>query len=552
MLFSNLNLHSKLLEVLAQAGYTEATTVQSQSIPLGLDGHDLMVSAATGSGKTAAFLLPVLQKMLLLQESNPNLYTQNNLNSNNQNERLGRDGRPIRGAFGRNNAINPNRPQASVLVLCPTRELAQQVADAAMKYGRAITGFKVATVVGGVPYGAQLAQLKSRPNIIVATPGRLIDHLNSKSVNLSNISTLVLDEADRMLDMGFIEDIEHIASNLTTDRQTVLFSATFAGNVGDLAKKLTRDPKRIDVASHTDKHDNIIQILHWADSAQHKYDLLDNILCRVELDQAIVFTSTQRDADWLADKLYDAGHSAAALHGGMPQGRRTRVLNGLRKKDLRILIATDVAARGIDIPSISHVINFGLPMTAEDYVHRIGRTGRAGKTGTALTLAVADEAHKIRTIQRFTTQIIPVDIIIGLEPKKPAPSLERPSGKRGTDKKGYGNFENRSRRNHNQQDGRKYSVHTKERSMSNGLGRTIKHGSTNYSNPFVSHDTMQTRSSQEYNDFNKQKPHNQFQTANSFIVNPNHNTDFNKKSHIFIKEQGREGLDGRSKRFAKR
>jgi superfamily II DNA/RNA helicase len=558
MLFSDLNLHPKLLEAIIQAGYTEATTVQAQSIPLGLAGHDLMVSAATGSGKTAAFLLPVLQKMLLLQEANPDMYAPAAGGATNSNgERTGRDGRAIRGAFGREGrggAVNPNRPQASVLVLCPTRELAQQVADAAVKYGRAIAGFKVATVVGGVPYGAQLAQLKARPNVVVATPGRLIDHLQSKSVDLSNVSTLVLDEADRMLDMGFIEDIEHIASSLTKDRQTVLFSATFAGNVGGLAQKLTRDPKRIDVASHTDKHDNITQVLHWADSAQHKYDLLDSILCRVEVDQAVVFTSTQRDADWLADKLYDAGHGAAALHGGMPQGRRTRVLNGLRKGELRILIATDVAARGIDVPTISHVVNFGLPMTAEDYVHRIGRTGRAGKTGTALTLAVADEAHKIRAIQRFTTQTIPVDVIAGFEPKKPAPSLDRPGGGGGRGGKGgYGGFESRSGRGGNQRDGRKYGAQHNDRAPSGGgfggggAGRGFA-GDRNTSGG-AGFEQRAPRQNSGGN-FGGGAPANRFQTAGSFAPAPRQSAGFGAGRDAG--GGGRDGLDGRSNRFAKR
>jgi superfamily II DNA/RNA helicase len=600
MLFAELNLHPKLLEAIVQAGYTETTTVQEQSIPLGMAGHDLMVSAATGSGKTAAFLLPVLQKMLLLQDSNPDIYgpgsktlgeTASRGNDGaRENTRSGRDGRPVRGAFGRGGApVNPNRPQASVLVLCPTRELAQQVADSAVKYGRAIAGFKVATVVGGVPYGAQLAQLKARPNIIVATPGRLIDHLQSKSVDLSAVSTLVLDEADRMLDMGFIEDIEHIAAALTKDRQTVMFSATFAGNVGSLAQKLTRDAKRIDVASHTDKHDNITQVLHWADNAQHKYDLLNQILCRVELEQAVVFTSTQRDADWLADKLFDAGHGAAALHGGMPQGRRTRVLNGLRKGELRILIATDVAARGIDVPTISHVVNFGLPMTAEDYVHRIGRTGRAGKTGTALTLAVADEAHKIRAIQRFTTQQIPVDMIVGLEPKKPAPSLDKPMG--GGRGKGFGDFGARSGRGGNQRDGRKYGAQHNDSRNSGGYnggasreGRSFGGDNRNgggyggdrgnnsggYQGNRDSRSAYAPRNEGGFGgnsgggyeqraprqDASRQgasfAPANRFQTAGSFApAAPRQNAGFGGDSRGG-QSTSRDGLDGRANRFAKR
>ena len=575
MLFSELNLHPKLLEAITQAGYTETTTVQAQSIPLGLAGHDLMVSAATGSGKTAAFLLPAMQKMLVAQESNPDVFATAASSGGDRPERAGRDGRPVRGAFGRGGggAVNPNRPFATVLILCPTRELAQQVADSAVKYGRAIAGFKVATVVGGVPYGAQLAQLKARPNIIVATPGRLIDHMQSKSVELSNVSTLVLDEADRMLDMGFIEDIEHIAAALIKDRQTVMFSATFAGDVGNLAKKLTRDAKRIDVASHTDTHDNITQVLHWADNAQHKYDLLNQIMCRQDMVQAVVFTSTQRDADWLADKMYDAGHGAAALHGGMPQGRRTRVLNGLRKGELRILVATDVAARGIDVPTISHVVNFGLPMTAEDYVHRIGRTGRAGKTGTALTLAVADEAHKIRAIQRFTTQQIPVDVIAGLEPKKPAPSLDKPmGGGRGGAGRGYGGFESRSGRGGNQRDGRKYGAQHNE-GFSNqgrdnrGFGGDNRNGSGGYSNnggnagggyqgnrdagrdlrpAYAPRQDSAPRTGTGF------APANRFQTAASFApAAPRQNAGFGGDSRGG-QSAGRDGLDGRANRFAKR
>lgn len=577
MLFSELNLHPSLLEAITASGYTETTTVQEQSIPLGLAGHDLMVSAATGSGKTAAFLLPALQKMLIAQESNPDIFAAAaGARSDSRPERAGRDGRPVKGAFGRGGApVNPNRPHASVLVLCPTRELAQQVADSAVKYGKAIQGFKVATVVGGVPYGAQLAQLKARPNIIVATPGRLIDHMQSKSVELSSVNTLVLDEADRMLDMGFIEDIEHIANSLTKDRQTVMFSATFAGNVGSLAQKLTRDAKRIDVASHTDKHDNITQVLHWADNAQHKYDMLNEIMCRKEMDQAVVFTSTQRDADWLADKLFDAGHGAAALHGGMPQGRRTRVLTGLRKGELRILVATDVAARGIDVPTISHVVNFGLPMTAEDYVHRIGRTGRAGKTGTALTLAVADEAHKIRAIQRFTTHQIPVDVIAGLEPKKPAPSLDKPmggGGRGGNSRGGYGGFEARSGRGGNQRDGRKYGAQHND-TRSSGGGNFGGGGGGNFgggnSAGYQGNRDARTSFAPRNEGYAPRQPQgdaprntgfapaNRFQNAGSFAAQPRQSTGYaadnrGPRDGERAPSQGRDGLDGRSNRFAKR
>jgi len=233
---------------------------------------------------------------------------------------------------------------------------------------------------------------------------------------------LVLDEADRMLDMGFIDDIRFIAECTPKERQTLMFSATFAGHVGRLANELLKpDAQNIAVTSHTDTHENIEQRLHWADDGRHKQALLDHLLTTKEVDQALVFTSTQRDADWLADRLADMGHAVASLHGGLPQGRRNRVLQGLRSRQLRVLVATDVAARGIDVPTISHVINFGLPMKAEDYVHRIGRTGRAGRQGLAVTLAEAGDAGMIRRIQQFTTQNIPVATITGLEPKKAAP-----------------------------------------------------------------------------------------------------------------------------------
>ncbi|MDP1533509.1 MAG: DEAD/DEAH box helicase, partial [Rubrivivax sp.] len=320
-----------------------------------------------------------------------------------------------------------------VVILTPTRELAMQVAKATVDYGRHVPGLRVATIVGGVPYGAQLKALRGPLDVLIATPGRLIDHMESGRAIMSNVEILVLDEADRMLDMGFIDPIHHIAKATPQTRQTMMYSATFAGHVGRLAQDLLRDPQRIDIASHTEKHADIEQRLHWADDQTHKNALLDHILTERSMEQALVFTSTQRDADWLADRLADMGHRVASLHGGMPQGRRTRVLQGLRSRDLRVLVATDVAARGIDVPTISHVINYGLPMKAEDYVHRIGRTGRAGRSGLAVTLAERRDAQMVNRIQHFTTQRIPAATIEGLEPKrvepKPFARPERPGGK---------------------------------------------------------------------------------------------------------------------------
>jgi superfamily II DNA/RNA helicase len=395
--FGLLGLPAALSRALADLSYTTPTAVQERAIAPAMAGTDLRVSASTGSGKTASFALPALARVLAARADN--------------------EKRREKGTV--------HGPR--VLVLAPTRELAMQVAKAIDSYGRHIPGLRVATVVGGVPYGAQLKALRGPLDILIATPGRLMDHMANGKAVLQSVEMLVLDEADRMLDMGFIDDIRHIAEQLPRTRQTVMYSATFGGAVGRLAAELQHPgAQAIEVTNHTDTHEHIEQRLHWADDGRHKNALLDHILTEREVEQVLVFTSTQRDADWLADRLADMGHHVASLHGGHPQGRRTRVLQGLRNKQLKVLVATDVAARGIDVPSISHVINYGLPMKAEDYVHRIGRTGRAGRQGLAITLAEAPDAGMIRRIQQFTTQDIPVATIGGLEPVKPSPRLFAP------------------------------------------------------------------------------------------------------------------------------
>jgi superfamily II DNA/RNA helicase len=403
MTFESLGLPEALTRAVADAGYDEPTSVQAAAIPPALAGTDLMVAAATGSGKTASFILPALQRILAARGDTRPAQPDGSLPSKRREKGV---------IYG-----------PRILVLTPTRELAIQVAKAADTYGRHVQGLRVATVVGGVPYPAQIKALRGPLDILISTPGRLLDHLQTGKAVLDNVEMLVLDEADRMLDMGFIDDINTIADHVPKQRQTVMYSATFAGNVGNLARNLLREPQRIDVASHTDTHVNIEQRLHWADNNTHKNALLDHILTERSMEQALVFTSTQRDADWLADRLAELGHQVASLHGGMPQGRRNRVLQGLRSKHLRVLVATDVAARGIDVPTISHVINYGLPMKAEDYVHRIGRTGRAGRNGLAVTLAERMDAGMIRRIQHFTTQHIPVATVAGLEPKNPEPRI---------------------------------------------------------------------------------------------------------------------------------
>src|SRR5512145_477037 len=279
MSFEDMGLHPAITRAVLDAGYTEATEVQRRAIAPALEGRDLMVSASTGSGKTASFILPALQRVLAARGDNTK--------------------RREKGIV-----YGPR-----VLVLAPTRELAMQVAKAAVTYGRHVQGLRVATIVGGVPYPAQIKALRGPLDILIATPGRLLDHLQTGKAVLENVEMLVLDEADRMLDMGFIDDINTIADHVPAARQTVMYSATFAGNVGNLARNLLRDPQRIDVASHTDTHVNIEQRLHWADNHHHKNALLDHILTGTDLEQAVIFTSTQRDADWLADRLAELGHA---------------------------------------------------------------------------------------------------------------------------------------------------------------------------------------------------------------------------------------------------
>src|SRR5262245_45044628 len=289
--FESLNLHQALIAAVRDAGYTEATEVQQRAIPPALEGCDLMVSSSTGSGKTASFVLPALTRVLAAR--------------NDPAQRPGPGDAP---------AARPARGQAPgprVLVLVPTRELAIQVSKAALNYGRHVRGLRVATVVGGVPYGLQLRQLSGSLDILIATPGRLMDHMRSGKAALSRVEMLVLDEADRMLDMGFIDDIQFVAQALPRERQTVMYSATFGGHVGRLAQTLLREPQRVEVASHTDTHADIEQRLHWADDLQHKNALLDHLLTDRSVDQALVFTSTQRDADRLADRLADMGHRVA-------------------------------------------------------------------------------------------------------------------------------------------------------------------------------------------------------------------------------------------------
>lgn len=379
MSFENLNLNPAIIKAIHELGYTAPTPIQQQAIPELILGHDVMASAQTGTGKTAAFMLPALNRLATPSK------------------------------------IRSRGPR--VLVLTPTRELALQVSDATSKFGKYLPHTKVVSILGGMSYPLQNKLLSQVVDILVATPGRLIDHIQRGRIDFSRLEMLVLDEADRMLDMGFIDDVEAIASRTPDTRQTLLFSATLDSSIDKIALRLLKSPKRIQVAAQHAKLDNIEQKLHYVDDLSHKNRLLDHLLRDESLKQAIVFTATKRDADALADDLAVSGHEVAALHGDMNQRERTRTLTRLRAGRLRILVATDVAARGIDVTNITHVINFDLPKFAEDYVHRIGRTGRAGASGVAVSFATGRDSISLRKIERFTGQTIAPFVVPGMESK---------------------------------------------------------------------------------------------------------------------------------------
>ncbi len=396
MSFAELGLNPIVLKCLETTGYTDPTEVQRQAIPAALEGHDLLVSSHTGSGLAAAFLLPSLHKLAA-----PSLLP------------------------GADKSHGPR-----LLVLCPTRELALQVQKQAMIYGAGMRKLRTVCLVGGAPFGPQFQALKAHPEVMIATPGRLIDHIERGRIDFSRLEVLVLDEADRMLDMGFVEDIEHIVARTPASRQTLLFSATLDGQVGRIAAQMTQSPKRIEVATREEHKANIDQRLLFSDDIGHKHRLLDFLLRDVGVNQAVVFTATKASAEELCETLLEQGFAAAALHGDMPQHKRNRTLQKLRDGHVRILVATDVAARGIDVAGISHVINFDAPRQAEDYVHRIGRTGRAGRAGIAITLVHGKERHLVREIERYIGQPVRVEEIPGLEPKL---RHDKDFGKKGRD-----------------------------------------------------------------------------------------------------------------------
>ncbi len=381
MSFDQLGLAPEFLRAVADQGYTEPTPVQAEAIPLVLAGRDLMAGAQTGTGKTAAFVLPMLQR----------------LGAPNGDGRAGR--RPIR-----------------ALVLAPTRELALQVEESVRVYGHH-WGVRSAAIYGGVAFNPQVAAIRRSPDVVVATPGRLLDHLGQRTIDLSAVEILVLDEADRMLDMGFIRDIRRVLAVLPPRRQNLLFSATFSEEIRSLASGFLHDPATVQVTPRNSAAPLVTQVAHMVDR-ERKRELLSHLVRTGVVDQALVFTRTKHGANRLAQQLERDGISAVAIHGNKSQGQRVRALADFKTGRTPILVATEIAARGLDIDSLPHVVNFELPMVPSDYVHRIGRTGRAGTPGSAVSLVCVDELKLLGEIERVLGGRIPQVVVAGFEPDR--------------------------------------------------------------------------------------------------------------------------------------
>ena len=397
MSFESLGLKAEIVRAVHEKGYNTPTPIQQQAIPVILTGKDLMGGAQTGTGKTAGFTLPLLQQLLT-------------------NRQPDKSHTPIR-----------------ALVLTPTRELASQVHESVETYSRFLP-LKSTVVFGGVNINPQKQKLKKGVDILVATPGRLLDHASQKTVNLSNVEILVLDEADRMLDMGFIHDIRKVLALLPRQKQTLLFSATFSGEIKKLANSLLNEPVQIQVAKQNATTDQVTQIVHPVDKKK-KRELLSFLIGSRNWHQVLVFTRTKHGANRLAEQLGKDGITASAIHGNKSQGARTRALADFKSGKIRVLVATDIAARGLDIKQLPHVVNFELPNVAEDYVHRIGRTGRAGHEGEAMSLVCPEEMKLLQGIEKLIRRKIPQQVMEGYAPTSPAPSEAKPKPARNKTRK---------------------------------------------------------------------------------------------------------------------
>ncbi|MEJ2565092.1 MAG: DEAD/DEAH box helicase [Gammaproteobacteria bacterium] len=375
MSFSQLGLSADILRAVAEQGYTQPTPVQAQAIPVILEGRDILAGAQTGTGKTAGFTLPLLHRL---------------------------------------SAAAQGKRVLRALILTPTRELAAQVGESVRTYGKYLP-LKSAVIFGGVGINPQIDAVRRGVDILIATPGRLLDHVGQKTVDLGRIEILVLDEADRMLDMGFIHDIKRILALLPKARQNLLFSATYSDEIRQLADKLLDNPAQVDVARRNTAVESVNQVVHRVDR-ERKRELLSHLVRTQEWRQVLVFTRTKHGANRLAEQLGKDGITAAAIHGNKSQSARTRALADFKANKVRVLVATDIAARGLDIDQLPHVVNFELPNVAEDYVHRIGRTGRAGASGDAVSLVCVDELQLLAGIQRLIKRELPVIEVAGFAP----------------------------------------------------------------------------------------------------------------------------------------
>jgi ATP-dependent RNA helicase RhlE len=375
MTFESLGLCAELLKAIESQGFTAPTPIQSEAIPVVFSGEDLLAGAQTGTGKTAAFALPIVQR---LSEETP----------------------------------SKKRRQPRALVLVPTRELAAQVSGQMQNYGRRLS-LRSTMIYGGVNIQAQIERLDRGVDIVVATPGRLLDHAARGTINLLNVEFLVLDEADRMLDLGFIDAIKAIAEYLNEQRQTLLFSATYSQSIKQLADQLLDQPKRVEVARRSLTADDVSQKVYPVERSR-KRDVLSHLIRKGEWSQVLVFTRTRYSADQLTAELLFDGINAAAIHSNKSQSIRTRTLKEFKQGELRVLVATDVASRGLDIAQLPYVVNYELPDVAEDYVHRIGRTGRAGETGIAISLVCKAEQLKLQAIEKLLKASLPQEILTDL------------------------------------------------------------------------------------------------------------------------------------------
>lgn len=377
MTFDDLGLSTELLQAVSKQGYSQPTPIQANAIPAVLKGNDVLAAAQTGTGKTAGFTLPLLHRLSKVRPADKK--------------------RPVR-----------------ALILTPTRELAAQVGESVRCYGTLLP-LRSAIIFGGVSIRPQLNALRQGVDILIATPGRLLDHVGQGTVNLSQVETLVLDEADRMLDMGFIHDIRKILALLPKKRQNLLFSATFSNDIKKLAGGFMKQPELIEVARQNTAAESVEQVIHRVDK-KRKRELLSFLIGSQNWKQVLVFTRTKHGANRLAGQLEKDGLSSAAIHGNKSQGARTKALADFKKGHVRVLVATDIAARGLDIDQLPHVVNFELPNVPEDYVHRIGRTGRAGNEGQAASLVSSDEVSLLKGIEKLLKSKIPEQQIEGYEP----------------------------------------------------------------------------------------------------------------------------------------